>query len=49
MKLTLITTGGTIEKTYEERSGTLENRRTIVHRMLHRLRLEDVEIGLHEL
>ncbi len=49
MKITLITTGGTIEKTYEERSGKLENRRTIVHRMLHRLRLEDVEIALHEL
>jgi L-asparaginase len=49
MKITLITTGGTIEKTYEERSGKLENRRTIVHRMLHRLRLEDVQIGLHEL
>jgi L-asparaginase len=49
LKITLITTGGTIEKTYEERSGKLENRRTIVHRMLHRLRLEDVEIGLYEL
>jgi L-asparaginase len=48
-RITLITTGGTIEKTYEERTGTLENRRTIVNRMLARLRLEGVSIRLHEL
>lgn len=48
-RITLITTGGTIEKTYEERTGTLENRRTIVNRMLARLRLEGASIRLHEL
>jgi L-asparaginase len=47
--VTLITTGGTIEKTYDERSGDLENRRTIVHRMLGELRLEDTEVRVHEL
>jgi L-asparaginase len=41
----LISTGGTIEKTYDERSGTLENRHSIVQRMLARLRLEDVAIN----
>mgnify|MGYP000399706050 CR=1 FL=1 len=32
--VTLITTGGTIEKTYDEATGRLENRRSIVRRML---------------
>ncbi|HYU35076.1 MAG TPA: asparaginase domain-containing protein [Thermoanaerobaculia bacterium] len=43
-RVTLITTGGTIEKTYDELSGELANRRSIVHRMLSELRLEDVEV-----
>ncbi|MBC7835638.1 MAG: asparaginase [Phycisphaerales bacterium] len=47
--LTLITTGGTIEKTYNERTGTLENRRSIVRRMLARLRLEGTSISTIEL
>lgn len=47
--LTLITTGGTIEKTYDERTGQLENRRTIVGRMLRRLRLEETTIRTVEL
>lgn len=47
--ITLITTGGTIEKTYDERSGRLENRQSIVKRMLGRLRLEDVRIRVVEL
>jgi L-asparaginase len=47
--ITLITTGGTIEKTYDEQSGSLENRRSIVGRMLMRLRLEDSEITTIEL
>jgi L-asparaginase len=47
--VTLITTGGTIEKTYDERTGSLENRRSIVRRMLHRLRLEDTSVNVVEL
>lgn len=47
--VTLITTGGTIEKTYDESTGSLENRRSIVRRMLTRLRLEDTAINIIEL
>jgi L-asparaginase len=47
--LTLITTGGTIEKTYDEQTGQLLNRRSIVHRMLRRLRLEDTKVNVIEL
>ncbi len=47
--VTLITTGGTIEKTYDEASGTLNNRRSIVRRMLRRLRLEDTGVNILEL
>lgn len=47
--ITLITTGGTIEKTYDEQSGTLDNRRSIVRRMLRRLRLEDTAVSTIEL
>jgi len=47
--ITLITTGGTIEKTYNEQSGSLENQRSIVRRMLTRLRLEDAVINIMEL
>ena len=48
-KITLITTGGTIEKTYDEQSGELANRRSIVRRMLSELRLEDTEVNVFEL
>ena len=48
-QITLITTGGTIEKTYDERTGELQNRRSIVRRMLRRLRLEDTAINIVEL
>jgi L-asparaginase len=47
--ITLITTGGTIEKTYDEMSGQLLNRGSIVRRMLGRLRLEDIEVRIIEL
>jgi L-asparaginase len=47
--VTLITTGGTIEKTYNEHSGSLENRRSIVRLMLGRLRLEETAISVIEL
>ena len=47
--LTLITTGGTIEKTYNELTGSLENRRSLVRLMLGRLRLEDTAVSIVEL
>lgn len=47
--VTLITTGGTIEKTFDERSGALTNTRSIVRRMLARLRLEGTSVGVIEL
>ena len=48
-RITLITTGGTIEKTYDEHSGELVNRRSIVRTMLRRLRLENAEVSIVEL
>lgn len=48
-RVTIITTGGTIEKTFDERTGSLENRRSIVRRMLARLRLEDADVAVVEL
>jgi L-asparaginase len=47
--ITLITTGGTIEKTYDEGTGQLLNRGSIVRRMLRRLRLEDTAVRIVEL
>jgi L-asparaginase len=47
--VTLITTGGTIEKTYDEMTGTLENRVSIVGRMLEGLRLEETTVSIVEL
>jgi len=43
-RLTIISTGGTIEKTYDEHSGALENRQSVIKQMLGRLRLEDTTI-----
>ena len=48
-RVTLITTGGTIEKTYDETTGELSNRQTLVRRMLDELRLEDTRISILEL
>ncbi len=48
-KITLVTTGGTIEKTYDELKGDLVNRRSIVRRMLSELRLEDTDVNVLEL
>ncbi|MCA9282595.1 MAG: asparaginase [Phycisphaeraceae bacterium] len=45
----LITTGGTIEKTYDEALGRLTNARSIVARMLSRLRLESTRVHVREL
>jgi L-asparaginase len=47
--ITLITTGGTIEKTYDEQTGELSNRRSVVRRMLRRLRLEETSVAIIEL
>ncbi|MEO1583598.1 MAG: asparaginase domain-containing protein [Planctomycetota bacterium] len=43
-RITLITTGGTMEKQYDERAGVLVNRRSVLDRMLRRLRLVDVTV-----
>ena len=48
-QVTLITTGGTIEKTYDEQTGELSNRNTLVRRMLEELRLEDADVTVREL
>lgn len=48
-QITLISTGGTIEKTYDEHAGTLANRASIVQEMLRLLRLEDTSINTMQL
>jgi len=48
-QITLISTGGTIEKTYDEHAGTLNNRSSIVQEMLRLLRLEDTQINTLQL
>lgn len=45
----VITTGGTIEKTYDDFTGSLSNRGSIVRRMLARLRLPDTQVRVMEL
>jgi L-asparaginase len=42
--IALFTTGGTIEKVYDERNGVLENQRSIIDRMLARLRLAGTHV-----
>ena len=44
MKITILTTGGTIEKTYNERDGSLKNYHTILPEMLDGLRLPDLNV-----
>lgn len=44
MKLMILTTGGTIEKTYDEQQGHLSNEISVLDRILNRLRLPDFEI-----
>ena len=44
MKITILTTGGTIEKTYNEQDGSLKNYHTILPKMLVGLRLPDLSI-----
>lgn len=44
MRVTILTTGGTIEKTYNERDGSLRNYHTILPKMLSTLRLPDLNV-----
>ncbi|HBS29449.1 MAG TPA: asparaginase [Phycisphaerales bacterium] len=46
--IALLTTGGTIEKVYDEAAGALVNKGSIVERMVRRLRLEDTRITIGE-
>jgi L-asparaginase len=44
LKVSVITTGGTIEKVYSEQTSTVENLDNQIHRYLGRLRLPDCEV-----
>lgn len=44
MRLSILTTGGTIDKTYNEYSGNLGNSRTVLEEILSGLRLPDLFI-----
>jgi L-asparaginase len=44
MRLTILTTGGTIDKSYDEFQGNLRNEQTAIDVMLDSLRLPDLEI-----
>ncbi len=46
MKLTILTTGGTIDKTYNEFDGSLRNARSVLDTILGSLRLPDLFIRL---
>ncbi len=48
MKMTILTTGGTIEKTYNERDGSLKNYHTILPEMLTGLRLPDLDVSYEQ-
>jgi len=48
-KVYIVTTGGTIEKTYNELDGTLLNRGSQLRKMIHRLRLPYTEIYQRDL
>jgi L-asparaginase len=48
-RIAVLTTGGTIEKTYDEYTGQLANHRSIVRRKLGRLRLSGAEVSVREL
>lgn len=47
-RIVVLTTGGTIEKTYDEYTGTLANHRSIVRRKLARFRLSGAEVSVRE-
>ncbi len=45
MRITMLTTGGTIEKTYNEHDGSLRNAHTTLPKLLATFRLPDLEIS----
>ena len=45
MRLTILTTGGTIDKTYDEFQGSLRNQHTVIDVILDGLRTPDLEIN----
>jgi L-asparaginase len=45
MRLTILTTGGTIDKTYDEFQGSLRNEHTVIDVILDSLRIPDLEIS----
>jgi L-asparaginase len=49
MKITLITTGGTIAKTFDEASGILFNERPVIETVIRALRLPDLQITYEHL
>lgn len=49
MRLTVITTGGTIAKVYNESEGVLHNDRPVVESILAALRLPDLNIAYHHI
>ncbi len=50
MKIIILTTGGTIEKNYDEKDGTLQNRETVVKsKFIQRLRLPYTELEVHSI
>ena len=50
MKIIILTTGGTIEKNYDEKDGTLQNRETVVkNKFIQRLRLPYTELEVHSI
>ena len=48
-KIHVVTTGGTIEKTYDERDGTLANRDSVIREITAQLRLPFTELHFHAL
>jgi len=48
MKITILTTGGTIEKTYNEHDGSLKNYHTILPEMLDGLRIPDLAVSYEQ-
>ena len=48
MNITILTTGGTIEKTYNEHDGSLRNYHTILPEMLAGLRLPDLDVSYEQ-
>ncbi|MFC2082765.1 asparaginase [Candidatus Bipolaricaulota bacterium] len=48
MRVAILTTGGTIEKTYDERDGSLRNARTTLPQLLSTFRLPDLRIATRQ-